>query len=443
MNYLNKQDQKHIISLDLMFGGNSNTGTMFGQQPTAQTGGLFGQQNNTTNGTPGTTGGLFGQQQSSTNAPSGGLFGQSNNASTGTSGGLFGQNNSTASTGTSGGLFGQNNNTNTGASGTTGGLFGQNNNTNTGASGGLFGQKNNTTTNTTGGLFGQNNNNTTGSTGGLFGQKSNTNTGTSGGLFGQNNNTNTTTAGGLFGQNSNTNSGTTGGLFGQQNTQTPQNNTNVATEIHSSYLPLLKNLNITPTTRIKELPEEIKNEIKLLNKYLETQLMTSYQIKTEYARHLELIESIPVDLKFLSNLHFEVKETLLLNFKKTNNIRNNIDEIFNDCEIIQLLLQQILIDPVNFLINVEDLEKLMMKSLLKMKNKSNELNELLENLELSMNSLNSQLFNTNDENAANDTNQGLILIMDTVTNEFEAFMKISEIIAQLHQQVKQIKSMRK
>jgi len=132
-----------------------------------------------------------------------------------------------------------------------------------------------------------------------------------------------------------------------------------------------------------------------------------------------------------------------LNFKKTNNIRNNIDEIFNDCEIIQLLLQQILIDPVNFLINVEDLEKLMMKSLLKMKNKSNELNELLENLELSMNSLNSQLFNTNDENAANDTNQGLILIMDTVTNEFEAFMKISEIIAQLHQQVKQIKSMRK
>ena len=441
MNYLNKQDQKHIISLDLMFGGNSNTGTMFGQQPTAQTGGLFGQQNNTTNGTPGTTGGLFGQQQSSTNAPSGGLFGQSNNASTGTSGGLFGQNN----------------------------------NTNTGASGGLFGQKNNTTTNTTGGLFGQNNNNTTGSTGGLFGQKSNTNTGTSGGLFGQNNNTNTTTAGGLFGQNSNTNSGTTGGLFGQQNnntngglfgqqnansggllgakpttslfgqqnTQTPQNNTNVATEIHSSYLPLLKNLNITPTTRIKELPEEIKNEIKLLNKYLETQLMTSYQIKTEYARHLELIESIPVDLKFLSNLHFEVKETLLLNFKKTNNIRNNIDEIFNDCEIIQLLLQQILIDPVNFLINVEDLEKLMMKSLLKMKNKSNELNELLENLELSMNSLNSQLFNTNDENAANDANQGLILIMDTVTNEFEAFMKISEIIAQLHQQVKQIKSMRK
>lgn len=205
----------------------------------------------------------------------------------------------------------------------------------------------------------------------------------------------------------------------------------------------MKNLNITPTTRIKELPEELKTEIKLLNKYLETQLMTAYQIKTEYARHLELIESIPVDLKFLSNLHFEVKETLLMNFNKTNKIRNNIEEIFNDCEVIQLLLQQILIDPVNFLINVDDLERLMMKSLMKMKSKSNELGELLEHLELSMNSLNAQLFNNKDDGITNDVNQGLILILDTVTNEFEAFMKISEIVAQLHQQVKQIKSMRK
>ncbi|CAI8496965.1 unnamed protein product [Hanseniaspora opuntiae] len=132
-----------------------------------------------------------------------------------------------------------------------------------------------------------------------------------------------------------------------------------------------------------------------------------------------------------------------MNFNKTNKIRNNIEEIFNDCEVIQLLLQQILIDPVNFLINVDDLERLMMKSLMKMKSKSNELGELLEHLELSMNSLNAQLFNNKDEGITNDVNQGLILIMDTVTNEFEAFMKISEIVAQLHQQVKQIKSMRK
>ena len=132
-----------------------------------------------------------------------------------------------------------------------------------------------------------------------------------------------------------------------------------------------------------------------------------------------------------------------MNLNKTNKIRNNIEEIFNDCEVIQLLLQQILIDPVNFLINVDDLERLMMKSLMKMKSKSNELGELLEHLELSMNSLNAQLFNNKDEGITNDVNQGLILIMDTVTNEFEAFMKISEIVAQLHQQVKQIKSMRK
>ena len=85
--------------------------------------------------------------------------------------------------------------------------------------------------------------------------------------------------------------------------------------------------------------------------------------------------------------------------------------------------------------------------------KVDELGELLKHLELSMNTLNTQMFNNNNSNnnsgtndrdndvIINDTNQGLILIMDTVTNEFEAFMKLSETIAQLHQQVKQIKSM--
>ncbi|MCH0629791.1 hypothetical protein JNB11_07440 [Kocuria palustris] len=255
------------------FGGTSNAqntntgGNLFGLKPAGQTGGLFGNNNQTQNlggglfgnnanqtqnNTSTTGGGLFGNNNNNQAKPAGNLFG-SNTQSTG--GGLFGNNNAnnTANnTTTLGGLFGNNNNTNTlgglfgnkpAAPATSGGLFGNNtantaNNTATNTLGGLFGNKPATTTTlgglfgnnnanntqlgtTLGGLFGNNNNNTTNTAntlGGLFGSKPATTTTTGGGLFGNNNaNTSSTTGGGLFGNN-NANSSTTtsGGLFGNK-----------------------------------------------------------------------------------------------------------------------------------------------------------------------------------------------------------------------------------
>ncbi|XBW37530.1 hypothetical protein QEN19_003112 [Hanseniaspora menglaensis] len=314
------------------------------------------------------------------------------------------------------------------------------------ASGGLFGSANNTTSSTGTGLFGAK---PAAPSGGLFGAASNT---TGGGLFGNNNaakplgsspfgqNTQPQQSGGLFGNSINNNS-----LASQSQPQQPQVS-------HSSYIPLIRNLNINPTTKIQDLPEEVKKELTLLNKYLETQVLTAYQIKTEYNQHQLLMESIPKDLKFLNGLHFEVKETLLISFNKVSKVRASIDDIFQDCEMVQLILQQILIDPINCLVNIQDLEKLLIKSLKLMQMKVDEFGDLLKHLELSMNALNYQFsenkngsFDSNSINtqlAVNDSNHGLILIMDTVTNEFESFMKLSETIAQLHQQVKQIKAMK-
>jgi len=114
-----------------------------------------------------------------------------NNKYSANTGSLFGNNNNTGSifhNNTNNTLFGNNANLNAG-----GGLFGNNANSNTGGS--LFG--NNSNLNTGGGLFGNNSNPNTG--GGLFGNNSNLNTG--GGLFGNNSNPNT--GGSLFGNNAN------------------------------------------------------------------------------------------------------------------------------------------------------------------------------------------------------------------------------------------------
>ena len=181
-----------------LFGNMTTGGTTFGSN-TGSAGGLFGQKPNQP-----VSGGLFG------NKPGGGPFGtqQTNNSLFGTNnntntGGIFGQNTNTTNTSSS--LFGRQNNqpfgTATGSS-----VFGNQQNV---AS--PFGQ-----TQASGGLFG--NTNTSGTSGGLFGQKTQPfqSTGTSfgnkpagGGLFGQNTQQQPTS--GLFGQNTQQQSG---GLFG-------------------------------------------------------------------------------------------------------------------------------------------------------------------------------------------------------------------------------------
>lgn len=194
----------------LFGGGSAAASTPFGGGAT-NTGSTFGQSN--------TGGGLFGQSNTAAAAPA---FG-ANTAATNTGGGLFGN---------TGGGFGQANQTQTQAQPASGGLFGgfgQNNQQNQQKPGGLFGGGA-STTNTSGGLFGQQNNtqqsgglfggstanNNTG--GGLFGQKP-ASTGT--GLFGGGAASTGGTSGGLFGnlgtQNNQQNTG--GSLFGGQNNQ--------------------------------------------------------------------------------------------------------------------------------------------------------------------------------------------------------------------------------
>lgn len=239
------------------FGSNTNTG-----------GGLFGQQQNTTNpfgattntntgfgsntstggglfGAKPATGGLFGSTPATSGQQSGGLFGTTNttggfgsgnttggfgsNTNNNTGGGLFGNQNNQAKPAFGG--FGSTNNTTTagGFGGNTGG-FGNNTNTSTG--GGLFGTQtatagsfgNNQTQTQSGGLFGggggfgsnQQTQNQTQPSGGLFGGGFGANANNQqkpGGLFGS---TGTTTGGGLFGNQTNTQQNTSGGLFGNQ-----------------------------------------------------------------------------------------------------------------------------------------------------------------------------------------------------------------------------------
>jgi nuclear pore complex protein Nup98-Nup96 len=190
---------------------NTNTNNAFGS---TNTGGLFGQNNNTTqnkpafgafggsNTTPATnaftnnTGGLFGQNQTSSTP----AFG-ANTSTNNTTGTLFGN---TSTSNTTGGLFGQNQQQNQSQPANTlfGGGLGQNNQNQPKT--GLFGS---TTANTGTGLF-ANTSNVTNSTGGLFGQNLNQNKPS---LFG--NSTNTTAPGGIFGS-STANTSNTGGLFG-------------------------------------------------------------------------------------------------------------------------------------------------------------------------------------------------------------------------------------
>lgn len=209
------------------FGANNNasSGGLFGQAKPA-TGGLFGGSN--TNATPASSGGLFGSSTTnnttggfgaggggfgSTAAAGGSLFGQPKPAATG---GLFGNTGAAANT-TSSPFGGAANTGGFGQSSTGGGLFGQQN---TQASTTPAFGANNTSTNTGGGLFGGGATGGFGSnaqaqpqapaSGGLFG----------GGGFGQNNTQNQQKPGGLFGASTST-PAAAGGLFGQANQAQP------------------------------------------------------------------------------------------------------------------------------------------------------------------------------------------------------------------------------
>ncbi|CEP60510.1 FG-nucleoporin NUP49 LALA0_S01e12574g [Lachancea lanzarotensis] len=442
--------------------------SLFGQSKPAG-GGLFGQQNQ-----QGQSQGLFGQgaQQkpaTSFSGTSGGLFGQ-NTQNTGTSTAPAGQN--TQNIGGTG-LFGQNsqNNTNTG-------LFGQQSNapaaSNTGNTGGtgLFGGQN-TTTNTSGGLFGQNNQNTnTGSsTGGLFGQNNTVSGGLSGGLLGSkpsgglfgNNTASNSASGGLFG-NSNAGQNTTGGLFGSNNnaSQTtsgglfgsrPQgatslfNNTssNNALQPQGHVQPALQSLSqlpINPMTRVADLPPQIRQEIEQLDNYIQRQVAISQHLKADFDDHIELIRSIPRDIKYLQTTHSVTQQSLMQDLRKITGIKDTIDQNMTDSQTFSTIFQQ-LTTPGSKISSIE-LDKFFQDKIQQYKHKLDEYFYVLSDIESAVQGIERDMFGATSpdggsESGADGTNwkTGINAIVSTVLEEFELFLDMAERVAELHQKVKE------
>lgn len=298
----------------------TQTGGLFGGGQSGQTGSLFGRPQ-TQPGQTGQTGGLFGQTQ--TQQPGSSLFGQSNTQPAQT-GGLFGQS-ATQPTQT-GGLFGQSST----QPAQSGGLFGQSS-TQPAQTGGLFGQSQPASQNT--GLFGQA---AKPATGGLFGsaQPAQTaQTGQSGGLFGS---SNTATTGGLFGAKpatgglfGNTTGGT--GLFGaQQQTQqaAPSLFGNAAQPVAAPAQPL----NVTPFTRISDLPEQYQKEIEAVDSYITTQIRISDEIASRQEEHKTMVTSVPRDASLLLHKLKTAVEALVFDDSRLRELKEKVRATAGEAE---------------------------------------------------------------------------------------------------------------
>ncbi|SCU92645.1 LAME_0F00870g1_1 [Lachancea meyersii CBS 8951] len=418
--------------------GQNATGTgFFGQntQNTQNTGtGLFGQQgaasglSNAANSglrsgsTPG--GGLFGQNTQNTSNPTGGLFGQNSNASGGTSSGIFGSKPSglgTSSAAPSGGLFGNtsSNNTTTANNSVSGGLFGNaSKNTGFNNSGGLFGNSSNNAASTTStGLFGGNNSGSTTSTG----------------LFGGNNAVQTS-SGGLFG---NKPAGTS--LFGSANT-------NNALQPQMQMQPALQTLSqlpVNPMTRIADLPPQIRQEIEQLDQYIQRQVAISQHLKADSEDHMELIRSIPRDIKFLQTTHSLTHQSLIQDLRKITGIKDTIDQSMADCQTFSTILQQI-ITPGSKISSLE-LDKFFQDKILHYKHKLDEYFYVLSDIESAVQGIERDMFGATSTDGGCDSSgdrmnwkTGINAIVSTVLEEFELFMDMAERVAELHQRVKEI-----
>ncbi|SCU84665.1 LAFA_0D11276g1_1 [Lachancea sp. 'fantastica'] len=434
-------------------------GGLFGQQnQQGQSGGLFGQgaPQKPATSLSGTSGGLFGQNtqntgatgqntggtglfgQSGQNNTGGGLFGQQGNApaasnTTNTGGGLFGQNTANSS----GGLFGQNNQ-NTNANSSSGGLFGQNTNASTGTSGGLFGAKptgfGNSSAAPSGGLFGNNAANTTSGS-------------TSGGLFG-NSTVGQNTSGGLFGNSNNAPQASSGGLFGSKPAGTSLfNNTNSNNALQPPMqaqpaLQTLSQLPINPMTRVADLPPQIRQEIEQLDQYVQRQVAISQHLKADFDDHIELIRSIPRDIKYLQTTHSVTHQSLMQDLRKITGIKDTIDQNMTDSQTFSTIFQQ-LITPGSKISSIE-LDKFFQDKIQQYKHKLDEYFNVLSDIESAVQGIERDMFGATStdggaDSGADGTNwkTGINAIVSTVLEEFELFMDMAERVAELHQKVKE------
>lgn len=452
----------------------SNGGGLFGDSSASTTGmpssfgsngtsGLFGQTGNFSNSTPSTP---FGSNKPATSGV--GIFG--NNAVTNSSTGLLGNSASTAPK--TGGLFGNaappnstssgpfcgasttNNQNSGGLSGnsgdiqgntaTSGVFFGNNNNTQASSSGGLF-SNSNAPKPAAGGLFGSSTNPSFGS---LFGQQSNNSTSNnlfsggpsgqnkggmfggvpaaqpSGTLFGSDTNSNSKTSG-LFGSGQQTSKANTGSHFGSNNTANM--NTLFGGQQQAQNQPS-QAPQLTAMMRFGDLPPDLKNELTLFDSYIHQQHLIATTLNADLKKHDILVKSIPSDVSFLHSKLSSIEQALRFDTDNLKSLKIVNDELTSDITNIMYLIVQ-LSSPGTKLSSFH-LHDFFAKKIKKYK-------ETMESYEAVINESVSAI--TGLEKACTGNHSNIYIIVDVVKNQYQLFMELCEVVAQLHNELIRIR----
>ena len=185
---------------------------------------------------------------------------------------------------------------------------------------------------------------------------------------------------------------------------------------------------MTAMTRVGDLPPQLKQALEELNQYIDTQHTIAQALESDSAKHNQLVELIPEDIRYLQNKFLATKQALNFDTNQLLTLKQQNNELTEDVSnIMQLIVQ--LQTPGLRLALLFQLNEFFVR-------KINKYRDILADYEKMVLEISTVLCGL--EKLCTEGFGNVLSVVLVIRNQFQMFMELCEVMAQLHAEVLRI-----
>lgn len=182
-------------------------------------------------------------------------------------------------------------------------------------------------------------------------------------------------------------------------------------------------------SRVGLLPPAVKQELEQFDTYINTQHLTATTLESDRQKHASVIDSIPKDINYLRNKLMSTKQALKFDQSHLAQLKSLNNELTDDITKIMQLITELSTPGTRLLLSFY-LNDFFIKKIKKYYEVLGSYEQLVGELEAVLNGL---------ERLCNEGFGNLFNIVQVIKSQYNLFMELCEVMAQLHNQVNKLR----